>query len=159
MKKLNPSILLLAIGNTGRQDDGLGWNFAEQVERKIQRGMDVEYRYQLQVEDAELIRHYDEVYVVDAFKGSTIQPYFFEPCQPAISFAYSTHALDITAILALCRQLYHKTPKTYTIAIAGEEWDLGIGLSAKGNENLDKAFTFFKKKMDLVSAQPKGQFP
>jgi hydrogenase maturation protease len=146
MKKSNHKKLILAIGNTGRQDDGLGWNFAELVETMPGLDMDLEYRYQLQIEDAELIRHYNEVLVVDAYKGDGKQAFLFEPCTPAISFAYSTHALEIPAVLALCKQLYGKTPITYSLAIVGENWDLGIGLSEKGQNNLKAAFVFFEKK-------------
>ena len=45
--------LLIGIGNSGRSDDALGWKFVDEF---VEYGhlFDLEYRYQLQIEDAEL---------------------------------------------------------------------------------------------------------
>jgi Ni,Fe-hydrogenase maturation factor len=60
--------LLIGIGNSGRADDGLGWAFLDEVEKTLPKNYDLEYRYQLQVEDAELISHYNTVFFIDAHK-------------------------------------------------------------------------------------------
>ena len=64
MKKLKgkkQGTLLLAIGNCGREDDGLGWKFADYFQDMNIDTVAIEYRYQLQVEDAELISDYATV--------------------------------------------------------------------------------------------------
>ncbi|RLD75788.1 MAG: Ni/Fe hydrogenase, partial [Bacteroidetes bacterium] len=58
--------IVFGIGNIGRQDDGLGWLFLDHLKEKQFNHLDLEYRYQLQIEDAELICNYDTVIFVDA---------------------------------------------------------------------------------------------
>ena len=67
MNTLNgEATLLFAIGNDSRGDDGLGWAFAQLVEEtNLFRGR-LFYRYQLQVEDAELLTTCRQVIFVDA---------------------------------------------------------------------------------------------
>ena len=64
MKKSDKTIVI-GIGNNGRQDDGLGWMFLDFLDEQ-NANIDLEYRYQLQIEDADLISNYDTVIFVDA---------------------------------------------------------------------------------------------
>ena len=69
MKKLKTDfnkLLLIGIGNSGRGDDGLGWKFTDLISEKNYHWIDLEYRYQLQIEDTELINNYDTIVFVDA---------------------------------------------------------------------------------------------
>jgi Ni,Fe-hydrogenase maturation factor len=68
-------IIVLGIGNTGRQDDGLGWLFLDRLKEAGFEGA-MEYRYQLQVEDAELISRYSQVIFVDASKTDLSNGFF-----------------------------------------------------------------------------------
>ncbi len=58
--------LFVGIGNIGRADDGLGWAFIDYLALKSTNSYNLEYRYQLQVEDAELISNYHTVIFVDS---------------------------------------------------------------------------------------------
>lgn len=146
MKNLDNKILALGIGNTGRQDDGLGWLFLDFL--KVQNTtFDIEYRYQLQIEDAELLSGYDEVIFVDATKEETNAGFFLKPCQASDKYSFSTHALVPEAILYLTNKLYDHNPQSSIFGIQGYEWELKIGLSKKANENLDKAKNYFKEKV------------
>ena len=60
------SALLVGIGNSGRQDDGLGWAFLDRIEQDALFDGRIEYRYQLQVEDAALVRDAARIVFVDA---------------------------------------------------------------------------------------------
>ena len=59
-------ILIIGIGNSGRNDDGLGWKFVDIASQTMRGYFDVEYRYQLQIEDAELVSKYNKVIFADA---------------------------------------------------------------------------------------------
>jgi hydrogenase maturation protease len=136
----------LGIGNTGRQDDGLGWLFLDFL--KTQKNSYVlEYRYQLQIEDAELISNYDEVIFVDATKEETNDGFFLKPCQASDKYSFSTHALAPETILYLTNKLYDHNPNSSIFGIQGYEWELKIGLSKRANENLDKAKNYFIDKV------------
>jgi hydrogenase maturation protease len=146
MKNLDKRIIVLGIGNTGRQDDGLGWLFLDFL--KSQKNSYVlEYRYQLQIEDAELISNYDEVIFVDATKEETKDGFFLKPCQTFDKYSFSTHALAPETILYLTNKLYDHNPRSYIFGIQGYEWELKIGLSKRANENLDNAKNYFIDKV------------
>ncbi|MBT8384236.1 MAG: hydrogenase maturation protease [Bacteroidia bacterium] len=146
MRNLDSRILVLGIGNTGRQDDGLGWLFLDFLKGQ-NTTFDIEYRYQLQIEDAELISGYDEVIFVDATKEKTNEGFFLKPCQATDKYSFSTHALAPETILYLSNKLYDHIPQSSIFGIQGYKWELKIGLSKKANENLDKAKNYFKEKV------------
>ncbi|NEW80423.1 MAG: Ni/Fe hydrogenase, partial [Gelidibacter sp.] len=54
MKKLN-NIIIIGIGNNTRQDDGLGWYFLDLLEKEGFNTDNLLYKYQLMVEDSEII--------------------------------------------------------------------------------------------------------
>ena len=146
MKNLDKRIIVLGIGNTGRQDDGLGWLFLDFL--KSQKNSYVlEYRYQLQIEDAELISGYDEVIFVDATKEETKDGFFLKPCQASDKYSFSTHALAPETILYLTNKLYDHNPHSSIFGIQGYKWELKIGLSKGANENLDNAKKYFIDKV------------
>ena len=134
-------VLILGIGNTGRQDDGLGWRLLDFIKNNIEDCV-IEYRYQLQVEDAELISKYETIIFVDATKEVTEEGYYFKDCLPKGSFTLTTHALHPESIVYLCETLYHKRPKVYILGIQGYEWELKTGLSTQARINLNKAIVF-----------------
>lgn len=134
---LQPTILL-AIGNNGREDDGLGWAFGEWLERTGRFAGDIELRYQLQIEDAELIRHYQRVIFVDASKAKLPNGFSWQREQPAAEVAFSTHALSPGTILRLAADIYDARPEAWTLAIAGEHWELAMGLSETAAHHLKK---------------------
>ena len=142
MKKSDKTIVL-GIGNNGRQDDGLGWMFLDFLEEK-DSSIDVEYRYQLQIEDADLISNYDRVIFVDATKEDTEDGFYLKPCHPSEEYSFSTHALNPETILYLSQKIYNHKPEAYIFAIQGFDWELKIGLSEKGTANLEKAKKYFE---------------
>ncbi len=144
MKK-SDKIIILGIGNNGRQDDGLGWMFLDFLEEQ-NSDIDIEYRYQLQIEDADLISNYDTVIFVDATKEETEEGFYLEPCHPSEKYSFSTHALEPETVLYLSDKLYNHNPDASIFAIQGYEWELQIGLSKKASKNLDKAINYFKDK-------------
>jgi hydrogenase maturation protease len=137
--KKNP--LCFGIGNSGRGDDGLGWAFLERLENWPEFNGQCEFRYQLQVEDADLAAQFEHVLFIDAYKGDLPEGVLFEKCYPAIEFAFSTHALAPESILYLANDLYRKRPKAYLLGMAGNKWELEIGLSEEGKMNLEKAWS------------------
>lgn len=137
-------ILLVGIGNCGRGDDGLGWSFVEAISDGGYQFLDYEFRYQLQVEDADLITSYDTVIFVDASQVELKEGFAISPCVPSGRYSVTSHALDPGAVVYLANTLYHKYPAAYVLAIAGVEWELHCGLSAKAESNLNAALGFFR---------------
>lgn len=144
MKKLDRT-LIIGIGNNTRQDDGLGWYFLDKL---IEEGFNEDnllYKYQLMVEDAELIGEYETVIFVDANKTKQENGFSIERIYPAEKVAFSTHAVPPNQILNLCETIYNKKPKAYVIKIDGYSWDFTISLTEKAKNNLKNAIEEFKQ--------------
>ncbi|MBL7858817.1 MAG: hypothetical protein JNM57_14100 [Cyclobacteriaceae bacterium] len=135
-------ILLIGIGNSGRSDDALGWKFLDTFDA-FPCWFDFEYRYQLQVEDAELISRYKKVIFVDASREVIKDGASLHACIPTPSASFTTHKLDPGTVLWLARELYTAQTEAYVMAIAGTEWELHHGLSTIARTNLQKALSLF----------------
>ena len=148
MKKEDKNkIVVLGIGNSGRQDDGLGWKFLDFLNKEGIPNAKLEYRYQLQIEDAELICHYDTVIFVDAVKDNLKQGFYYKICEPSDKFSFSTHALVPETVLFLSKKIYNHSPKAFVLGIHGYLWDLNIGLSKKAIINFNNAKNYFMKEI------------
>ncbi|MGB3006624.1 MAG: hypothetical protein WBC06_08955 [Chitinophagaceae bacterium] len=143
LKTDRANILLIAIGNSGRNDDGLGWKFADMVQHSVHQLIDVEYRYQLQVEDASLVNKYDKIFFADASHTVFEKGFEIKSCTPADHYFFSSHVQAPETILYLDKELYDKSPEAFTIAITGDNWGLGTTLSSIAEKNLQSAFNYF----------------
>jgi hydrogenase maturation protease len=138
--------MLIGIGNDGRSDDGLGWAFLKAIEQDENFRGPVVYRYQLQIEDAELISHAQHVVFVDACHHDLPNGYRWQTCEPAHEVEYTSHQLSPQTVLFLCQQLYEEAPRANLLLIEGCSWDLHIGLSATAKSNLNEALRFLDKE-------------
>ena len=137
--------ILIGIGNDGRGDDALGWLFADRFAATA--GIEVAYRYQLQVEDAELISHYDRVIFADASLEEIEAGFSFRQCPPAASLHFSTHRISPATILWLSGEIYQSAATGYVLAIQGYHWELHQGLSPEAERNFNEALTFFGREV------------
>ena len=141
-EKIKQSCLVLGIGNSGRQDDGLGWEFLHLLEQQNLSHVVCEYRFQLQIEDAELLNSFHDVIFVDASRTHYDNGFYWEIAKPSNQYSFSTHSLKPETILFLSENLYNYRPNSYILGIEGYEWELYNGISKKANGNLKKAYNF-----------------
>ncbi len=137
-------ILVYGYGNPGRQDDGLGVHCAKRVkewaEKHFPEAIDVDMNYQLNIEDAEKISHYDEVIFADASAEDIIE-FAFTTLKPSkAQLEFSMHAMAPAYVLYLCHTLFGKQPKSHLLHIRGYEWGMKEELTGKAKQNLDKSF-------------------
>jgi len=135
-------ILVYGYGNPGRQDDGLGVHCAKRVkewaEQHFPEAIDVDMNYQLNIEDAEKISHYDEVIFADA-SCEAIQQFAFTTLEPSnAKLEFTMHAVAPAYVLYLCQTLFGKQPKSHLLHIRGYEWDMKEGLTEQAEQNLNK---------------------
>ena len=140
-------ILLFGIGNSGRRDDGLGWAFLDRVREETAFSGRVEYRYQLQVEDAALVSRAARVVFVDACEGDMPDGFQWQSCEPSREFGFTSHALEPRAVLHLCHELFGETPRAHLLTIRGACWELRTGLSPDAERCLDQALRFFREQV------------
>jgi hydrogenase maturation protease len=143
-KKLD-NILIIGIGNNTRQDDGLGWSFLDALKKEGFNTNNLLYKYQLMVEDAELIANYEVVIFVDAFKNHLENGFSIEKLKPAPKFEFTTHTVPPSQLLCLCKDIYKKEPNAFVLKIQGYQWEYQINLSDKANLNLQKALLKINK--------------
>ncbi len=142
MKKLDKT-LIVGIGNNTRQDDGLGWCFIEALEKDGFNEDHLMCKYQMMVEDAEIIAEFDTVIFVDASKSAIENGNEVYEIQASEQVNFSTHEVPPNQILNLCKTYYNKTPKAYMIAIQGYKWDFKIELSEQAQLNLNNSLNYF----------------
>ena len=150
---LDPETLLIGIGNSGRSDDGLGWAFLDRIQLDAAFDGRVEYRYQLQVEDAALISDLEHVIFIDSYSGDLPGGYQLKCCEPVKEFAFTSHVLPPGAVLSLCRELYGRVPRADVLMIQGTSWDLHIGMSPDAKRHLDDALHFFADYWRIVGCR------
>ena len=144
--------LLFGIGNCGRADDGLGWAFLDKIKSYLPINYDIEYRYQLQVEDAELVKQYQRVIFIDAHETKFKKGFIYKKCSPKATDSFTSHELDPQSVLYLTDTIYNKHPKAFTLGITGENFCLAMGLSKYAELNLSNAIDFFDEKiLNLVN--------
>jgi hydrogenase maturation protease len=136
--------LLIGIGNSGRSDDGLGWAFLDRIQQEAAFDGRIEYRYQLQVEDAALISDMGHVIFIDSYNGELPNGFQLTRCEPLSEFAFTTHVLPPGAVLSICRDLYGRVPRADALMIQGASWDLHIGISPEAERRLEDALRFFE---------------
>ena len=144
-------ILIIGIGNPGRGDDGLGPALAARMAATEPDAMPegvvivlpgrpaaAVWKYQLNIEDAFLIKDYETAVFADASRlaGTSVR---LEEIAAAASIAFTTHEMSPAAVLALCEHLYGRAPLGRQLSIPGFSWELGDGLSAEAVLNLDAA--------------------
>ncbi len=149
-------ILLYAYGNPGRQDDCLANELIEKIqlwaEKKGLDYIDFDSNYQLNIEDAEQISHYDKVIFADA-STEQIDDYYLSKVKPNdAKVEFSMHAVSPSYVLDLCKRIYNKTPETFLLHIKGYKWDFMSPMTEEAQQNLEKAFNFLKYKLLTFSS-------
>jgi hydrogenase maturation protease len=89
------------------------------------------------------VARHEVVVFVDASRGLS-SPFTFTKVEPDAAMPAMSHALGPEAVLAVAAELYGKTPDARLLAIRGERWTVGEGLSAKAERNLDLALEFLE---------------
>lgn len=134
--------LIYGIGNVGRQDDGLGWAFVDWLEETGRGGAATLVRgYQLQLEDADLLRRFRRVLFVDATKDPAVNRLAVLTPEPAYDVPFSSHALTVPMVLATARLCFGVTPDARVLALRGHSFDLAVGLTAGARASLAAATT------------------
>ncbi len=142
-------VLLLGIGNPGRQDDGLGPALAEAVERLAIPGVTVDADYQLTVEDAAAIAEHEVVIFADA-DATGEAPFSLRPVEPRRALEFSSHGVEPETLLGLAEEISGRAPPAYVLGIRGHRFgELREELSAEAREHLAAALAFLEPWLRL----------
>ncbi|MBN8540264.1 MAG: hydrogenase maturation protease [Deltaproteobacteria bacterium] len=157
-------VLIQGIGNPLRSDDALGPMLIERLEASKLAGnqstvqVELEWVYQLQIENAEQWSHFDVVILVDAHASQSNPVNWVELKTPqngdlAVNgFArnsVASHALDPLAILCLAEKCYQNVPRAYLLSICGHNFEMGTELSNAAQDALGEAEELIRFKLSL----------
>lgn len=143
---MTAALLVLAWGNPGRGDDGLGpallheLEHDPQVQRWVEAGwLDLACDYQLQVEHAVDLSGRRAALLVDATADAAWAPFRALPLIATRDASISTHALSPQALLQVAIDLDLRLPPCTLLGIAGSRFELGEGLSEVARAHLQAA--------------------
>jgi len=135
--------LILGFGNPGRCDDGIGPALAEQAEKWGLAGVEVTVDYQLNIEHAAEVAGAELVIFIDA-SLTAAAPFSFQRLEARLKNDFTTHAMLPETVLETSRKIYGVLPPAYVLAVRGERFELGEGLSPRAREYLDEAEKLLK---------------
>ena len=146
-------LLVIAVGNPARGDDGLGPALVERLEREGLDGVETLVDFQLQVEHALDLLGRAAVLFVDASRVA-VDP---APSRvaPAKALPALSHALTPEGVLHVAHRLGQALPEAWQLAIEGESFALGDGLSATASARLPSALRAARQWVDLQRASVK----
>ncbi len=98
----------------------------------------LEFRYQLNIEDAYTLKDCGAVVFADATAEGGDEPALVE-IGPAAGIAFTSHEMSPASVLALCHELFGRAPRAYLLAVRGYDWEMGEGLSERARANLARA--------------------
>lgn len=143
-------ILIIGWGNPSRGDDGLGPALAEHASvlaTSCRHDLRVETDFQLQPEHAADLVGCDAAIFVDADLDAT-DPFTFRRVTPSRDRTFTSHAMSPAAVLAAYRDAFGaEPPPSYVLAIRGEAFALGAGISTAAAIRLAAACTFLERML------------
>lgn len=167
-------VLVIAIGNPSRRDDGAGLYIIRELRQRlglaapadalsfsaapeIEESGDIATLclQQLGPELAEAVSRCTLVVFVDAHTGAYAEDLRTADLAPSFSSAAFTHHMEPATLLALSKSLYGRAPRALSISIRGHDFDFGTELSAETTQLADKAVQVL---WDIIHA-PRSQAP
>ncbi len=134
--------LVIAVGNPSRGDDALGPALLDRLrDAAVDAAGDVELLtdFQLQVEHALDLQHRRAVLFVDAARPGAAAGATLTRIEADAQVPPASHALRSQAVLHVAAMLDGAAPPAWQLAIEGQSFDLGEGLSAAAQRHLDRA--------------------
>lgn len=142
--------LIFAWGNPSRGDDALGPELLARLGERA--GVELLTDFQLQPEHVTDLEGRELVLFVDA-GVSCAGPFSFNRVGPARDESFTSHAMSPAALLAAYRDVYHAPPPPcFLLAIRGERFELGEGLSDAARSHLEAALGLVERL--LADATP-----
>jgi hydrogenase maturation protease len=149
--RVPPRILVYGYGNPGRQDDGAGVVFVEELAAWARSGarpwLAFDNNYQLNVEDALAAAQHDVVIFADASRDQP-EGFLFRALQPSACVSFPSHAMSPESVVALARELYGVRPAAFIVTLRGYEWEPNGLMTPEARSNIQSAVAFITRFLD-----------
>ena len=140
-------VLILAIGNPMRGDDGVGWHAARALAGE-HPGEDVQVLFceQLTPDLAEPVSASERVVFIDASAVAAAGCIASEPLSPSTEDPGSfSHEISPGCLLGWSKALYGTAPEAVLVTVGGESFETGEGLSASVAKSLPALLACVRK--------------
>ena len=154
-------VLIFAIGNESRGDDGLAPLLLRMLEQWLQTAdidqgkFELIETFQLQIENTLDMQDRELILFMDA-GIETPAPFSFTRAEITATPNLFSHALSPASLLALYPQIHQQAAApAFILCLRGEQFDLGTGLSAAAANRMNQAMIFMQELLhkDLHSWQ------
>jgi hydrogenase maturation protease len=149
-------LVVLGWGNPSRGDDALGPEFLARAEPLAQYApCDALFvtDFQLQPEHSSDLLGRDLALFVDA-STTAPAPFLFCAVAPTRDRTFTSHAMSPGALLTACADAFSSPlPAGFLLAIRGDRFELGDGISPAARANLGRAVAFFETLLQQASAE------
>ncbi len=133
-------ILIYGYGNPGRGDDAAGPLMVELLEQQPvsldNAILHLKSTFQLNVEDAELITHYDSVYFIDSTIENSVDDFSIEDVTEKKDPGFTSHTVSPEFVVELSKLLFQWKSKAKIVKIKGYDWDISERMSSRAFANL-----------------------
>ena len=141
-----PDLLVIGIGNSFREDDGVGFDLVGRLRRYFGSELNCLEIYELDIVLAETLAHYKELLVIDARiadDDETFKVLPLEAKEAAIpEGGFISHVFDWGLILALSRDCFGATVEAKLLGISANNFGMSETLSTRCAENAEQAYRF-----------------
>jgi hydrogenase maturation protease len=133
--ELSPDkILIHAVGNETRRDDGLALEAIKYIKNKFP---DFSFKtdYQLYLEDVLEWCNYSKVWFIDASFGNDLKNRTTQ--NVPLDFNPSVHHMGPDLLASMAKEIYGSSVEVIVSELPGEDFSLGEGLSSKAKSTLN----------------------
>ena len=128
------NILVHAVGNETRRDDGLALEAIKYLKYKYPNFL-FKTDYQLYLEDVLEWCHYKKVWFIDASYGNELKNR--TTLDVALDFNPSVHHMGPDLLASMAKEIYGSSVEVIVSELPGEDFSLGEGLSPKAQSTLN----------------------
>jgi hydrogenase maturation protease len=143
-------LLLIGYGNTLRGDDGVGPFVVGEMMGRHQATVRACVVQQLTPELCLLLAEHDVVVFVDACAAVGADGCRLVPVESRGEADWGTHISSPASLLALADELYGARPRAWCLAIPGEDFRVGAGLSASARIRAEEAVKIIEEYLRFV---------
>ena len=141
---MKPPVVVIAVVNPSRGDDAIGPELGARLEAEDLAEVEVIVDFQLQVEHALDLEGRELAIFVDA-AVDVDPPYELKQVRPSRDRSHTSHALSPAAVLETFERCTGRVaPPAWVLAVHGEAFELGAGLSPATRDNVEAAWRILR---------------
>jgi hydrogenase maturation protease len=145
-KKARRDLLVIGIGNSLREDDGVGLELIRRLRDTFGSGLNCLEVYEMDIVLAETVANYKELLVIDARVADDAEPFkvlLLEAKEAAIpEGGFISHVFDWGMILALARDCFGADIEAKLLGVSASHFGMSESLTPRCAENAEHAYRF-----------------